>query len=134
MEVLPAWMSVYHVYTSACGSQKKSLDFLRLELHTVVNWHVGAGHQPWSSVRVTSALKCCDISLAPQLVLFKRLIYFYVMFKHVFLACISVPYLYSWCLWMSEEGIGSPGTGVEDGCEPQWVLGIEPGALVPLLE
>lgn len=55
------------------------------------------------------------------------------MFKHVLPACISVPYLCSWCL-RSSEGIGSFGTGVEDVCEPQWVLGIEPGSLAPLLE
>jgi hypothetical protein len=29
---------------------------------------------------------------------------------------ICVPHGF-WCLWGPEEGIGSPGTGVTDGCE-----------------
>lgn len=32
----------------------------------------------------------------------------------------------AWCLWRSDEGTGSPGKGVKDGCVPLWVLGIEP--------
>ena len=32
--------------------------------------------------------------------------------------CMSEYHLYIWCLCRSEEGIGFPGTGVADGCEP----------------
>jgi hypothetical protein len=30
-----------------------------------------------------------------------------------------------WCLERPEEEIGSPGTGVTDGCEPPWALRVE---------
>lgn len=29
-------------------------------------------------------------------------------------------HVFSWCLQKSEEGLGSHGTGIKDGCEP-WV-------------
>ena len=32
-------------------------------------------------------------------------------------ACMYVYHMYAWCQWRPEEGIGSPGTGVLDGCE-----------------
>jgi hypothetical protein len=28
-----------------------------------------------------------------------------------------IHHICTWCLWRSEEGAGSPGTGVSDGCE-----------------
>lgn len=36
----------------------------------------------------------------------------------VFSACMLVHHVHSCCLWKSEEGIGSPATGVTDGCDP----------------
>lgn len=39
------------------------------------------------------------------------------MCSGVLSACLYVHYVHAWCLWRSEEGIGSPGTGIMDGCE-----------------
>lgn len=36
--------------------------------------------------------------------------------------CMYVYHMYAWCLW-SSESIGSAGTGVKDGCEPDVVAG-----------
>ena len=41
-----------------------------------------------------------------------RFIYLYFMFMGVSPACMSVHHVYAWYLRTSEEGIGSPGTGV----------------------
>lgn len=32
-------------------------------------------------------------------------------------ACVSVYHMHAGCLWRSEEGNGSPGAGIVDGCE-----------------
>lgn len=32
--------------------------------------------------------------------------------------CLNVYQVHSWCPWRPKEGIGMPGTGVTDGCEP----------------
>ena len=44
-------------------------------------------------------------------------------------AWLSLHLLYDWCLQSPEEGIGSPGAGVTDGCEPLcecWELNLGP--------
>jgi len=44
-------------------------------------------------------------------------------------AYMCAHHLSAWCPLRSEEGIGSPGTGVIGGREPSmWVLGTEPGS------
>ena len=37
---------------------KNASDLLELELRMIVSHHVGAGTEPWSSVRATKALNC----------------------------------------------------------------------------
>lgn len=49
------------------------------------------------------------------------------MCRSVFLHT-NTHHLHDWCLKRSEEGMGSPGTGLADGYEPlMWVLAIKPG-------
>ena len=55
MDILPPYMSVYHM--CAQESQKRTSDLLKLELQTVVSYHMGAGIQPRSSARASSDLK-----------------------------------------------------------------------------
>lgn len=47
-------------------------------------------------------------------------------------ACMCVHSMHVWGLRRSEEGVGSPGTGVTDGCEPPcgWMLKTERGPSV----
>lgn len=55
--VLPAWICLCTIYMpGVCGGQKKVLDFLELELRTVV----GAGNKTW--VPCKFSLKCWAIS------------------------------------------------------------------------
>ena len=42
------------------------------------------------------------------------------MLMNVLPACVPVSHVCAWCLWRSEEGIGSPETGVTDDCEPPY--------------
>ena len=41
----------------------------------------------------------------------------YFMCMIVLFMCISLYHMCAWCLWRSEEGVGSLGTGVVDECE-----------------
>ena len=45
---LPACVAVHQVECSAGASQKRELDHLKLELQTIVSYHVGAGN--WTLV------------------------------------------------------------------------------------
>ena len=57
------------------------------------------------------------------------LLIIYWVYCYIFLhVCMSVHSVYSWCPWRPEEGIVFPGTKIIDGCEPLWILGIEPRA------
>ena len=41
----------------------------------------------------------------------------------------SMHHIYAWCLWRSEEGVGSPWTGITGGYEPPcgwWELNLNP--------
>lgn len=46
--------------------------------------------------------------------------YFCIMCAYVLPAYMCAHHMSAWCLRRSEEGIGSPGTGVKDGCESPW--------------
>lgn len=41
---------------------------------------------------------------------------------------MNVYHVHTWCLWRSEEGVHSPGTGAADGCKHYVVLVTEAGA------
>ena len=41
---------------------------------------------------------------------------------------MNVYHVHTWCLWRSEEGVQSPGTGAADGCKHYVVLVTEAGA------
>lgn len=43
----------------------------------------------------------------------------YYMYNDCFTFCISMYHMHSWCLHMSEEKVGSLGTRIMGGCEPQ---------------
>ena len=47
----------------------------------------------------------------------KRFIYFNLVRMDMLLAYMSMYHMHAWCQ-RSEEGVGSPGTWVTDGCEP----------------
>lgn len=42
-------------------------------------------------------------------------------------ACMYVHHKCAWCSWSPEEGIGSPGTGIGNGCELPGGWGTKPG-------
>lgn len=42
----------------------------------------------------------------------------FILHVNVLPACICMYHFHAWCSWRSEEDMGSPGTGVTDGCEP----------------
>ena len=54
----------------------------------------------------------------------------------VLLACKPVYHMHAWCFWKPEEGIGSPGAGVTNGCEPPcgcWESNLGPPGEQPVL-
>jgi hypothetical protein len=53
-----------------CGSQKRVLDSLELELWVIVRYHVVLGTEPRSFARATNALNCWASSLGPIYYLF----------------------------------------------------------------
>lgn len=53
------------------------------------------------------------------------------MYVCVFTACLYVHHMYAWCPSRLNGGIGSPGIGVIDGCEPPEGLEVN---LCPLQE
>jgi hypothetical protein len=53
-----------------------------------------------------------------------------IMCMGVLSACLSLYYMYTYCLWKPEEGIGSSRTGVTDGYElPCGSWELNPGSL-----
>lgn len=52
--------------SDACRSQKRVSDPLELELQWIQATMCVLGSEPWSSVRAVSALRCSNISPAPD--------------------------------------------------------------------
>lgn len=52
------------------------------------------------------------VTLIIVIVIFRLYLFYYGC-----LVCMHVYHIHAWCLRRSELGIGSPGTGVLDGCE-----------------
>lgn len=89
-------------------------DFLEMEMHVSCHTQKNrfSSRQPWGNKIV-------------------YLIFF--LFWFIFIVCVFVlskcKFLHHvgvWYLQWPEEGIGSPGTGVAEGCEPPCLLGIQP--------
>ena len=42
--------------------------------------------------------------------------FIYFMFTRILPIYMDVYYMYAWCPWKSEEGVGAPGTGITSSC------------------
>lgn len=69
----------------------------------------------WISLRACSC-PATDSYLSLLWVFLFCFVLFYVY--GCFVWCVSVYHFGAWYLWKPEEGVGSPGAGVPDGCEP----------------
>lgn len=80
--------------------------------HAIAHWHKPClrFNWLWLFVRFNDFIICVQMFLPV-----------YVYEHHV----------HTWCLGRPEEGVISPGTEITSGCEPTYVLGMEPGSSAP---
>ena len=70
---------------------------------------------------VCKTVGACMVVPVGVLVLKSFLFDFYNSYRCTYFvlpACVYAYYMWSWCLWRSEEDTGSPGTVVTYNCEP----------------
>lgn len=112
----------------AWGHQKRAMDTLEMKLWMSVRPQVGAGNQTQVSAGLIHALNCWAISPQSKFLLCFKSLKKQSMFISVLLVYVCLHHIHCWCSQRPQEGNGSPGTRVMDGCKTGQII------LAPLKE